>query len=1281
MVLYEKMNIICSKTEIGYIRINYNRATIQYGTPIMNTFRNLLIASIFCVSIAVGQVANHIVISEVYGGGGNSGSTWKNDFVELYNPTDSIVSVAGWSVQYGSATGTSWQVTNLSGSIAPHGFFLVQEAAGAGGTQSLPTPDVAGSISMAGTAGKIALCNTTIALSGTSSTGPTIVDFVGYGGANGYEGSGATPAPSNSASVERKALASSTADSLKAGGLHVALGNGYDSNNNSTDFVAQNPIVPQNSASATEPLIPDVTPPSVVSLKVLSGTQLELLFNEPVDSLSSSTALNYSIDKSISVAYARRDTVNIKKVLISTSLMANDFYTLTIQSIKDTIGNEMTTPATFMYTVGVLTIAQARSAGAGVAIRVRGIVTVANEFKSPSFIQDTTAGIAVYGTNFSSSAHAGELWEVAGVLKDFNGLLEVDPITDTIRMSSGNALPAPKVITSAEMNESLEGQLVRINNVKFIATGNFGAVDSTYASGDPNGVMTVRADKDSNIPGSPIPTDSVNIVGVLSDYKGAYQLQPRSINDIGIIDPPPEQTWMDIFAARGLPDSTVVKVRGIVTFVQPASSSAPTAHTVYFQDRTGGLALYDVKTDTLQVGDSIEVKGKILNFNNLQEIKLIDSLTLFARGLVLPDAKEIGVTQAAEVYESQIIKVLGVQFVETGTFTGGTSGTTYHITNGSAQLDVRVPYGTALEGSAIPVGAINLIGLLGQYNTNYQVMPRSTADIEQLPGPGFSSLPTVTALSDTSFTVSWTTIATAHSWAAFGTSPLLDDSVASSVSADVTLHAVTVSGRTPGRLYYFRAVSENGEGRSNSAIYPVVTTSTLSTGQMNVYFNYSVDGTLGLSPAANGNTDLKSKLLERISQATKTIDLALYSFDDFSGSITVVADDVADSLIAAKNRGVAVRMVFDNKQTSAPLAKIIGAGISVQKRNLAGNNGIMHNKFVIIDGRDTTSATDDWVMSGSWNVTNIGTYEDAQNAVFIQDQSLARIYTIEFEEMFGSTTETANPTLARFGPTKSNNTPHFTYIQGKKVEIYFSPSDHTTSQIIQALSTANSNIFFGLLAFTRDDIRETLIGRKNAGVIVRGMIDQEPSELSTLQSAGVDALSAGHSVVTGLFHHKYGIIDPFGDASDPMVITGSHNWSTAAEVDNDENTLIIHSGDIARQYVQEFSKRYTESGGTGSITDVEDQRTVIPRTYELTQNYPNPFNPRTTFEYQIPATGLVSVKIYDVLGRETATLVNEIKPAGRYTISWDASQTASGVYFNVFRCNGKQIVRKMTVLK
>src|SRR5882762_5537980 len=106
-------------------------------------------------------VSADIVISQVYGGGGNTGATYKNDFIELFNRGTTSVALTGWSVQYASAAGSSWQRTNLGGMLLPGQYLLVQEAAGTGGTVSLPTPDVTGTINISATAGKVALVTTT----------------------------------------------------------------------------------------------------------------------------------------------------------------------------------------------------------------------------------------------------------------------------------------------------------------------------------------------------------------------------------------------------------------------------------------------------------------------------------------------------------------------------------------------------------------------------------------------------------------------------------------------------------------------------------------------------------------------------------------------------------------------------------------------------------------------------------------------------------------------------------------------------------------------------------------------------------------------------------------------------------------------------------------------------------------------------------------------------------------------------------------------------------------
>lgn len=167
-----------------------------------------LLAAAFAAPLALNASAA-VVISQVYGGGGNSGATLKNDFIELFNNGSSAVSLSGWSVQYASSSGTSWQVTTLPTlTLQPGQYMLVQEAMGTGGTTSLPTPDAIGTIPMSGTGGKVALSNSTAALSGAS---PAAQDLYAYtltnttaavrdGNGCGTTFTSAVPAPRNSAS-------------------------------------------------------------------------------------------------------------------------------------------------------------------------------------------------------------------------------------------------------------------------------------------------------------------------------------------------------------------------------------------------------------------------------------------------------------------------------------------------------------------------------------------------------------------------------------------------------------------------------------------------------------------------------------------------------------------------------------------------------------------------------------------------------------------------------------------------------------------------------------------------------------------------------------------------------------------------------------------------------------------------------------------------------------------------------------------------------------------------
>ena len=176
------------------------------------------------VTAEASTAGDAVVISEVYGGGGNSGASYDHDYIELFNPTDAAVSVAGMSVQYRSATGTTNPsgVTALTGSIAPHGYYLVAEASGGANGALLPPANATGSFNMSATTGTVFLANQTTALTapptGSLTGNPAIVDLAGFGTSNTFE-TAVAPAPSATTSIARDAA-------------------GHDTDSNSADFVA-----------------------------------------------------------------------------------------------------------------------------------------------------------------------------------------------------------------------------------------------------------------------------------------------------------------------------------------------------------------------------------------------------------------------------------------------------------------------------------------------------------------------------------------------------------------------------------------------------------------------------------------------------------------------------------------------------------------------------------------------------------------------------------------------------------------------------------------------------------------------------------------------------------------------------------------------------------------------------------------------------------------------------------------------------------------------------------
>lgn len=281
-------------------------------------------------------------------------------------------------------------------------------------------------------------------------------------------------------------------------------------------------------------------------------------------------------------------------------------------------------------------------------------------------------------------------------------------------------------------------------------------------------------------------------------------------------------------------------------------------------------------------------------------------------------------------------------------------------------------------------------------------------------------------------------------------------------------------------------------------------------------------------------------LADAITAARLSVDVAAYDLNLY---------DIRDALIAARQRGLQVRMVVegDNLGNEA-IPQLIAAGIPIVSDK---SSDTMHDKFVIIDRYQ--------VWTGSMNYTVSDAYGNRNNLVALSSTRLALNYETEFNEMF---------LQRRFGPSSPADTPFPQLaINGHQVETYFSPEDDTIGHLLALVNGAKTSVYFLAFSLTSDELAAALIAAQERGVEVRGVLDDSQAisnpgaEYDKLRVAGVDVRLDGE---VGSMHDKVLIID--GE----IVVTGSYNFSANAERSNDENTLIIHDEEIATTYLEEF---------------------------------------------------------------------------------------------------------------
>jgi len=302
------------------------------------------------------------------------------------------------------------------------------------------------------------------------------------------------------------------------------------------------------------------------------------------------------------------------------------------------------------------------------------------------------------------------------------------------------------------------------------------------------------------------------------------------------------------------------------------------------------------------------------------------------------------------------------------------------------------------------------------------------------------------------------------------------------------------------------------------------------------------------NPSFNGaiTGGIEENLIEMIDSAQTSIDVAFFEFD---------LENLAQAIIRASDRGVDIRIVYDDEHTNTDpqITEMISAGIQAVPDN---RSAYMHNKFAIIDGL--------CVWTGSFNFTVNAAYKNNENAVVICSPQIAGNYTTEFAEMYSG----------KFGRTSPSNTPYSIFNIGSiTLENYFAPEDNVLIEVINAVSQATESVHFMAFSFTDDSLAEMMGELIDDGVSVVGIFEARGASTTSSACPYLLANNADISLDGNpyTFHHKVIIIDG------STVIFGSFNFTANANENNDENLLIVHDPAFAAEFEKEFQRRLAES--------------------------------------------------------------------------------------------------------
>jgi len=577
--------------------------------------RTLLAAALLAALSAPAFADSPVVISQVYGGGGNGGAQYSADFIELFNRSASPVSLSGWSVQYGSATGSApWGVTKIGAGVTlqPGKFLLIQQATGTNAAlPALPTPEVTGSATMSATTGKVALVANETALSGAvTATSATVVDLFGFGPtANSFEGAPTALLSNNKAALRK--------------------GDGCtDTDNNSADFTIADPA-PRNGAVAAKvcsgaaaAIVPTCQPTLTVNQggggsAALSATDADGIVNAAA--ITSTGVSGISLTNFLA-ASAAGGVANVSlsvagNVAVGTYPVVVNFSNNQAEQKSCSVSVVVKGEAVLTHTIPQIQGAGAASPYANTEQSTEGVVTL--KVDSGFFIQDengdgnpdTSDGLFVYTTAaYANSVEIGDKVLVSGTVTEYTPASAPRSYTELTNLSGLRKLAAGRAITPTNIQFPVadfaryEGMLVRLAGPLTVSQAEFlGA----------RGELTLASGR-LEVPTNRYPARSAEAVAL-----AAANAQNQLILDDGVFVTPTTIPYLDENGVRRAGDG-VSAVVGVIDYGSAGSGPAfklqPTEAPIFSSDNARAPAP-SIGSDAGNPGGNIKIaSANVLNY-------------------------------------------------------------------------------------------------------------------------------------------------------------------------------------------------------------------------------------------------------------------------------------------------------------------------------------------------------------------------------------------------------------------------------------------------------------------------------------------------------------------------------------------------------------------------------------------------------------------------------------------------------------------------------------------